>query len=196
MMVDVEGLKCTVKADAHWVSNRVGSGVLVIWYRGSAVLATERALFKDITAHHALYHNCCCAALLPVSLVQNDMDALEQIQGMPPGMYHRYGVLDDMDDDEDEEGTSEHIGEFNGNSAYNADMLVAGMAGLGVNDSAEASEQPGGAEGGAVGSEDSAAGQGVGGISNWSLLAHPGEEGVVGMDSQGLRTPSGPKNAV
>jgi hypothetical protein len=24
------------------------------------------------------------------------MDSLEQIQGMPPGMYHRYGVLDDM----------------------------------------------------------------------------------------------------
>lgn len=108
-------------------------------------------------------------------LVQNDMDALEQIQGVPPGMYHRYGVLDDMDDDDDEPG-GDHIGEFNSNNAYNADMLVAGMAGLGVNDSAEEAEQPaiGSPAGGTEAGDEAAGGQGGASISNWSLLAHPG----------------------
>jgi hypothetical protein len=103
---------------------------------------------------------------------QNDMDALEQIQGMPPGMYHRYGVLDDMDDDEDEPSREDMGDGFGSSGAYNADMLVAGMAGLGVSDAAEGGEQPGGAEEGAGGSEEGGAGRGIG---NWSLLAHPGE---------------------
>ncbi|WIA10355.1 hypothetical protein OEZ85_010547 [Tetradesmus obliquus] len=102
---------------------------------------------------------------------QNDMDALEQIQGMPPGMYHRYGVLDDMDDDEDEPSREDMGDGFGGSGAYNADMLVAGMAGLGVSDAAAAGEQPGGAEEGAAGGEEGGAGRGIG---NWSLLAHPG----------------------
>lgn len=105
------------------------------------------------------------------SPAQNDMDALEQIQGMPPGMYHRYGVLDDMDDDEDEPSREDMGDGFGGSGAYNADMLVAGMAGLGVSDAAEAGEQPGGAEEGAAGGEEGGAGRGIG---NWSLLAHPG----------------------
>eukprot|EP00882_Tetradesmus_deserticola_P007003 GHRQ01007375.1.p1 GENE.GHRQ01007375.1~~GHRQ01007375.1.p1 ORF type:complete len:640 (+),score=275.14 GHRQ01007375.1:966-2885(+) len=102
---------------------------------------------------------------------QNDMDALEQIQGMPPGMYHRYGVLDDMDDDEDEPSREDMGDGFGSSGAYSADMLVAGMAGLGVTDAAEAGEQPAGAEEGAAGSEEGSAGRGIG---NWSLLAHPG----------------------
>jgi hypothetical protein len=104
-------------------------------------------------------------------LVQNDMDALEQIQGMPPGMYHRYGVLDDMDDDEDEPSREDMGDGFGSSGAYNADMLVAGMAGLGMSDAAEGGEQPGGAEEGAAGNGDGGAGRGIG---NWSLLAHPG----------------------
>jgi hypothetical protein len=103
--------------------------------------------------------------------LQNDMDSLEQIQGMPPGMYHRYGVLDDMDDDEDEPSREDMADGFGGSGAYNADMLVAGMAGLGVSDAAEGGEQPSGAEEGAAGSEEGGAGRGIG---NWSLLAHPG----------------------
>lgn len=103
------------------------------------------------------------------------MESLEQIQAVAPGMYHRYGVLDDMDDDDDE--AADHIGEFNSNAAYNADMLVAGMAGLGVNDSEEEDEQQPAASAAApaAGIEEEAAGsQGVGSIGNWSLLAHPG----------------------
>jgi hypothetical protein len=117
----------------------------------------------------------CTATLLqpPLCLCsQNDMDALEPIQGMPPGMYHRYGVLDDMDDDEDEPGGADMGDGFGGSGAYNADMLVAGMAGLGVSDdAAEGGEQPDGAEEGPAGSEEGGAGRGIG---NWSLLAHPG----------------------
>lgn len=90
-------------------------------------------------------------------------------------MYHRYGVLDDMDDDEDEAG--EHSGDFSSNHIYSADMLVAGMAGLGVNDSTDEMEQPAAsAADAAAGSEGEAAGgQNLGNIGNWSLLAHPGE---------------------
>lgn len=101
------------------------------------------------------------------------MDALEQIQGVPPGMYHRYGVLDDMDDDEDEE----HVGDFSNSGSYNADMLVAGMAGLGVDDPSEAVQLPSTSGPGASGSGETEATAQEGGasISNWSLLAHPGE---------------------
>ncbi|KAF8069431.1 DHC1 [Scenedesmus sp. PABB004] len=114
---------------------------------------------------------------------QNDMDALEQIQGMPPGMYHRYGVLDDIDDDDDEPGEpgpdafgSAPPGAATGAGGagdYNADMLVAGMAGLGVSDGPDGDGAAGaGAEPGAeAGAEGGAGGAGIG---NWSLLAHPG----------------------
>jgi hypothetical protein len=132
------------------------------------------------------------------SLLQPDMESLEPIQGMPPGMYHRYGVLDDdMEDDEDD--STEHAGDFSaGNNGsggmYNADLLVAGMAGLGVHDSAEleagaAADVPAGASGEDGVAVDSSA---AGGQGTWSLMAHPGEcangvmvvlvhgEGVVG----------------
>ena len=117
--------------------------------------------------------------------LQNDMESLEQIQGMPPGMYHRYGVLDDdMDDDDDE--NPEHAENFSNGAGdtgaassagmYSADMLVAGMASLGVHDASESAEAAAGAQGpaeeggGAAGDGSGAAGQG-----KWSLLAHPGE---------------------
>lgn len=108
------------------------------------------------------------------------MESLEQIQGMPPGMYHRYGVLDDDMEDEDDEN-AEHAGDFSNGAAnsgpagsagiYSADMLVAGMAGLGVHDPAEPEVSLGSAgEEGETADSSGAAGQG-----NWSLLAHPGE---------------------
>jgi hypothetical protein len=107
------------------------------------------------------------------------MDALEQMQGMPPGMYHRYGVLDDMEDEEDD--STEHIGEYNSSGVYSTDMLVADMAGLGVNDSSEAGERSStsveaaaGVQGLEEGDGQGAADQGVAVISSWSLLAHPG----------------------
>lgn len=124
-------------------------------------------------------------------LLQNDMESLEQIQGMPPGMYHRYGVLDDDMEDEEDDST-EHAGDFgsaaganNGSGGiYNADLLVAGMAGLEVDDPAESSADgangvaagaaaAGGAagEGGSVAAESAAAGR----QGTWSLMAHPGE---------------------
>lgn len=119
------------------------------------------------------------------------MESLEQIQGMPPGMYHRYGVLDDDMEDEEDDST-EHAGDFgsaaSANSGsggiYNADLLVAGMAGLEVDDPAESSAE--GADGAAAGAAaaGSAAGEGgsaaaesaaAGGQAAWSLMAHPGE---------------------
>lgn len=124
-------------------------------------------------------------------LLQNDMESLEQIQGMPPGMYHRYGVLDDDMEDEEDDST-EHAGDF-GSAAgansgsggiYNADLLVAGMAGLEVDDPVESSAD--GADGAAAGAAAAggAAGEGgsaaaesaaAGGQGTWSLMAHPGE---------------------
>jgi hypothetical protein len=102
------------------------------------------------------------------------MDALEQMQGMPPGMYHRYGVLDDMEDEEDD--STEHIGEYNSSGVYSTDMLVADMAGLGVNDSSEAGERSStsveaaaGVQGLEEGDGQGAADQGVAVISSWSL---------------------------
>jgi hypothetical protein len=116
-------------------------------------------------------------------LLQPDMESLEPIQGMPHGMYHRYGVLDeDMEDDEDD--STEHAGDFSnsaGNNGsggmYNADLLVAGMAGLGVHDPAELeADAVADAAAGASGEDgvavDSTA---AGGQGNWSLMAHPGE---------------------
>ena len=129
--------------------------------------------------------DCCCSCVLCAAtcwllcVLQNDMESLE-MQGMPPGMYHRYGVLDD-DMDEEDDDNADHAGGFSnaagssGAGVYTADMLVAGMAGLGVQDPDEAAEASGAAAGqqgveGAADGSNAPAGQG-----SWSLMAHPGE---------------------
>lgn len=132
------------------------------------------------------------------------MESLEQIQGMPPGMYHRYGVLDDDMEDEDDDNAVDHAGGFDALAAaggaggaaagiYSADMLVAGMAGLGVSDPSEGDEAAAGAgaaggdaAGGVAGDEGEAAGSsGAAGQGNWSLLSHPGERGMIlGVDAR------------
>jgi hypothetical protein len=108
------------------------------------------------------------------------MESLEQIQGMPPGMYHRYGVLDDdMEDDDDD--NADHAGDFSDAAGgavgmYSANMLVAGMASLGVHDTAAAASDAADAAGVAAGEGDEAGTSGgAAGQGNWSLLAHPGE---------------------
>lgn len=111
---------------------------------------------------------------------QNDMESLEQIQGMPPGVYHRYGVLDDDMEDDDDDNT-DHAADFNDAAGgavgmYSADMLVAGMASLGVHDTTAAASDAADAAGGAAGEGDEAGTSGgAAGQGNWSLLAHPGE---------------------
>lgn len=114
--------------------------------------------------------------------LQNDMESLEQMQGMPPGMYHRYGVLDE-DMDEDDEERAENAGGFSngagtsGTGVYTADMLVAGMAGLGVQDNEDVAEGDEAAAGKQEGeaAADSSSSSRPAGQGNWSLMAHPGE---------------------
>lgn len=124
----------------------------------------------------------CCLSL------QNDMESLEPISGMPPGMYHRYGVLDDDMEDEEEDST-EHAGDFGSGTSNSrsgeaeletvtfsqmlAEELGGELGGLDVHDGAAAAE--GGAAVGVQGEGGQAADSGAAGQGNWSLMAHPGE---------------------
>ena len=101
------------------------------------------------------------------------------MQGIQPGIYHRYGVLDDNDDDDDDEEEQrardrrdKFMMEAEYSSGAYSSVLVAAMANMGIQDNTgssssspdegqQESEQQGGPSG-----------QGIG---NWSLLAHPGE---------------------
>jgi hypothetical protein len=97
-------------------------------------------------------------------LLQGDMD-LDQMQGVQPTLYHRYGVLDD--DEEDEEANRRDEEEFN--ASYNS-VLVAAMANMGINDTT--GDMAGSSSGNGMAAGE---GQDMPSLTNWSLLAHPGE---------------------
>jgi hypothetical protein len=105
---------------------------------------------------------------------------LEQMQGIQPGIYHRYGVLDDNDDDDDDEEEQrardrreKFMMEAEYSSGAYSSVLVAAMANMGIQDNNGSSGSSGADEGQQEGEQQG--GQEGQGIGNWSLLAHPGE---------------------
>jgi hypothetical protein len=106
----------------------------------------------------------------------------EQMQGMQPALYHRYGALDEGDEDEDEAGGGDAAagggdggGMDYGGSAYGT-MLAAAMQNMDLNDSG-GGDGDGGSGGGGVLADvvherevEAEGGKG----DSWSLLAHTG----------------------
>lgn len=66
---------------------------------------------------------------------QNDLD-LEQMAGMQPALYHRYGALDDMDEEEEEEDRA--MLDSYSPVHFGTSMLTDAMAHMDLNDSEEA----------------------------------------------------------
>jgi hypothetical protein len=120
------------------------------------------------------------------------------MQGMPPGMIHRYGVLDDVDDDDDDDDDddggdgssgSTGSGEFSmamgtpcgaaatdAVAAYSADALTTGMSGLELGDGDSGRSAEAGINGGRTAGDGACGGRPTSSsdMTNWSLMAHPG----------------------